>query len=34
VLEAGRCVLEGPSAELEQNELVRTAYLGGGLEIA
>jgi len=34
VLEAGRCVLEGPSAELERNELVRTAYLGGGLEVA
>jgi branched-chain amino acid transport system ATP-binding protein len=34
VLEAGRCVLEGASAELERNELVRTAYLGGGLEIA
>ncbi len=34
VLEAGRCVLEGPSVELERNELVRTAYLGGGLEIA
>jgi len=34
VLEAGRCVLEGPSSELERNELVRTAYLGGGLEVA
>jgi branched-chain amino acid transport system ATP-binding protein len=34
VLEAGRCVLEGPSAELQENELVRTAYLGGGLEVA
>jgi branched-chain amino acid transport system ATP-binding protein len=33
VLEAGRCVLSGESAELEQNELVRTAYLGGGLEV-
>lgn len=33
VLETGRVVLEGPSAELERNELVRTAYLGGGLEI-
>jgi branched-chain amino acid transport system ATP-binding protein len=32
VLEAGRCVLSGESAELAQNELVRTAYLGGGLE--
>jgi branched-chain amino acid transport system ATP-binding protein len=31
VLEAGRCVLSGESAELERNELVRTAYLGGGL---
>ncbi|MDQ3164437.1 MAG: ABC transporter ATP-binding protein [Actinomycetota bacterium] len=34
VLEAGRCVLEGPSSELERSELVRTAYLGGGLEVA
>jgi branched-chain amino acid transport system ATP-binding protein len=34
VLEAGRCVLSGDSADLEQNELVRTAYLGGGLEVA
>jgi branched-chain amino acid transport system ATP-binding protein len=33
VLEAGRCVLSGESAELEQNELVRAAYLGGGLEV-
>ncbi len=33
VLEAGRCVLSGESAELERNELVRTAYLGGGLEV-
>ncbi|MBA2474522.1 MAG: ABC transporter ATP-binding protein [Actinobacteria bacterium] len=33
VLEAGRCVLEGRSAELQRNELVRTAYLGGGLEV-
>jgi branched-chain amino acid transport system ATP-binding protein len=33
VLEAGRCVLSGPSTELERNELVRTAYLGGGLEV-
>ena len=34
VLEAGRCVLSGESSELERNELVRTAYLGGGLEVA
>jgi branched-chain amino acid transport system ATP-binding protein len=34
VLEAGRVVLEGPSPELERNELVRSAYLGGGLEVA
>jgi branched-chain amino acid transport system ATP-binding protein len=34
VLEAGRCVLSGESANLERNELVRTAYLGGGLEMA
>jgi branched-chain amino acid transport system ATP-binding protein len=33
VLEAGRSVLSGESAELERNELVRTAYLGGGLEV-
>jgi branched-chain amino acid transport system ATP-binding protein len=33
VLEAGRCVLSGESADLERNELVRTAYLGGGLEV-
>jgi branched-chain amino acid transport system ATP-binding protein len=33
VLEAGRCVLSGESRELERNELVRTAYLGGGLEV-
>ena len=33
VLEAGRCVLSGESAELERNELVRAAYLGGGLEV-
>jgi branched-chain amino acid transport system ATP-binding protein len=33
VLEAGRCVLEGTSEELRENELVRTAYLGGGLEV-
>jgi branched-chain amino acid transport system ATP-binding protein len=34
VLEAGRTVLSGESADLERNELVRTAYLGGGLEVA
>ena len=34
VLETGRVVLEGPSQELERSELVRTAYLGGGLEVA
>jgi branched-chain amino acid transport system ATP-binding protein len=28
VLEVGRVALEGPSAELEQNDSVRTAYLG------
>jgi branched-chain amino acid transport system ATP-binding protein len=33
VLETGRVVLEGSSAELERNDLVRAAYLGGGLEI-
>jgi len=33
VLEAGQLRLEGPSAELEQNPLVRSAYLGGGLEV-
>jgi branched-chain amino acid transport system ATP-binding protein len=33
VLEAGRLVLSGTSAELERNELVRRAYLGGGLEV-
>jgi branched-chain amino acid transport system ATP-binding protein len=33
VLEAGRSVLSGTSAELEKNELVRRAYLGGGLEV-
>jgi branched-chain amino acid transport system ATP-binding protein len=33
VLETGRVVLEGPSADLERNELVRAAYLGGGLEV-
>jgi branched-chain amino acid transport system ATP-binding protein len=34
VLEAGQLRLEGPSAELQQNPLVRNAYLGGGLEVA
>jgi branched-chain amino acid transport system ATP-binding protein len=34
VLEAGRLVLEGPSAELERRPEVRSAYLGGGLEVA
>ena len=34
VLEAGRLVLSGPSADLQRNELVRQAYLGGGLEVA
>ena len=34
VLEAGRLVLEGPSDELQRNETVRSAYLGGGLEAA
>jgi ABC-type branched-subunit amino acid transport system ATPase component len=33
VLETGRRVLDGPSRELERNELVRAAYLGGGLEV-
>ena len=33
VLETGRVVLDGPSAELERDELVRRAYLGGGLEV-
>jgi branched-chain amino acid transport system ATP-binding protein len=33
VLEAGRSILSGTSAELEKNELVRRAYLGGGLEV-
>jgi branched-chain amino acid transport system ATP-binding protein len=33
VLEAGRLVLEGPSSELERNEAVRSAYLGGGLDV-
>ncbi len=34
VLEAGQLRLEGPSAELQRNPLVQTAYLGGGLEAA
>jgi len=29
VLETGRCVLEGPAAELHEDERVRKAYLGG-----
>jgi branched-chain amino acid transport system ATP-binding protein len=33
VLEAGRLVLAGPSEELQLDETVRSAYLGGGLEI-
>jgi branched-chain amino acid transport system ATP-binding protein len=33
VLEAGRSILSGTSAELERNALVRRAYLGGGLEV-
>ena len=34
VLEAGRLVLSGPSPELERNETVRNAYLGGGLDVS
>jgi branched-chain amino acid transport system ATP-binding protein len=34
VLEAGQLRLEGPSADLQRNPLVQTAYLGGGLEVA
>ena len=34
VLEAGQLRLSGPSAELARNSLVRSAYLGGGLEVA
>ena len=33
VLETGRCTLEGASEELEHDPLVRSAYLGGGLEV-
>jgi branched-chain amino acid transport system ATP-binding protein len=33
VLETGRVVLAGPAATLERDPLVRTAYLGGGLEV-
>jgi branched-chain amino acid transport system ATP-binding protein len=33
VLEAGRLVLSGPSTELERDEGVRRAYLGGGLDV-
>jgi len=33
VLEAGRAVLSGPSAELRENPVVQSAYLGGGLEV-
>jgi branched-chain amino acid transport system ATP-binding protein len=33
VLEAGRLALSGPSGELERNETVRSAYLGGGLDV-
>ena len=31
VLEAGRCVLTGASSELQEDERVRNAYLGGGV---
>ena len=34
VVEAGRLILSGPSEELQANESVRSAYLGGGLEVA
>jgi branched-chain amino acid transport system ATP-binding protein len=34
VLEAGRCVLRGASADLQANPQVRAAYLGGGVEAA
>jgi branched-chain amino acid transport system ATP-binding protein len=33
VLEAGRLALEGASDDLRRNDLVRAAYLGGGLEV-
>ena len=33
VLETGRIVLSGASSELQENELVRSAYLGSGLEV-
>jgi branched-chain amino acid transport system ATP-binding protein len=33
VLEAGRSVLSGTSADLRENSLVQAAYLGGGLEV-
>jgi branched-chain amino acid transport system ATP-binding protein len=33
VLEAGRLALEGSSDELRRNDLVRAAYLGGGLDV-
>ena len=33
VLEAGRLVLAGPSEELQRDETVRSAYLGGGLDV-
>jgi ABC-type branched-subunit amino acid transport system ATPase component len=29
VLESGRIKLDGPAAELAQNDVVRQAYLGG-----
>ena len=34
VLEAGRLVLAGSSDELQRDETVRSAYLGGGLDLA
>lgn len=34
VLESGRLALSGESAELQRNDAVRAAYLGGGLEVA
>ena len=33
VLEAGRMVLSGPSADLRENAQLQAAYLGGGLEV-